>query len=124
MAKGVLISLLIVAIGVAWLLNTLHFIGGVDWIWTMFLGAAGLMTLAWGKINKLTFVMGLFLLVGALCSILRQTNVLQPEVEVPALVIVFGLLFLIAQVPMIPHTATVRQIQEEAKKEEAKKQHV
>jgi len=115
MAKGVLISLLIIAIGIAWLLNTLHFIGGVDWIWTIGLAVAGILTLAWGRINKLSFIMGAFLLIGSVFSILRQVNAMRVEVEVPLLVVIFGILFLIAQLPFIPHTATVASIIEEAK---------
>ena len=41
MGKGVLLSLAIIAIGLAWLLNTLHVIGGVDWIWTIALAGTG-----------------------------------------------------------------------------------
>jgi hypothetical protein len=115
MAKGVLISFIIIAIGIAWLLNTLHFIGGVDWLWTFALAAAGIFALAWGKMNKLTFVMGAFLLIGSIFSILRQVNAIRLEVEVPLLVVIFGILFLVAQLPMIPHTATVASMIEEAK---------
>ncbi|HVT83099.1 MAG TPA: hypothetical protein VHM90_20850 [Phycisphaerae bacterium] len=120
MAKGVVISLLIIAIGIAWLLNTLHFIGGVDWIWTISLGAAGLLTLAWGRINKFTFVMGLFLVVGSVLSVLRQTGAISVEVEVPVLVIIFGLLFLIAQLPIIPLPQAVVRMKEAEKQNAAK----
>ena len=113
MAKSVVISLLIIAIGVAWLLNTLHVIAGVDWIWTISLAAVGLLTLAWGKLNKFTFIMGVFLIVGSIFSVLRQTGVLRVEVEIPILVILFGFLFLIAQLPMIPMPQTIVRMKQE-----------
>ena len=117
MAKGIVLSLVIIAIGVAWLLNTLHVIGGVDWIWTVSLAAMGVITLAWGKLNKLTFVMGAFLAVASVCSILRQAGWLSIDIEVPVLVIIFGLLFLIAQLPIIPWPQAILQMREEARKQ-------
>lgn len=116
MAKGILISFLIIAIGLAWLLNTLQFIRGVDWIWTLSLGAVGVLTLGWGKLNKLSFVMGAFLVVASLFSVLRQTGAIRIEIEVPVLVMVFGLLFLAAQLPVIPWPQMVLQMREESRK--------
>src|SRR5258708_6693912 len=118
MGKGILISLLIMVIGVAWVLNTLHFIAGVDWIWTLALGATGVLMIAWPKLNKITFIVGTFLIVGSIFSVARQTNLISVDVEVPVLVIIFGLLVLIAQLPFIPHPQIVQQMKEE----EAKRQ--
>jgi hypothetical protein len=120
MAKGILLSLLIIAIGVAWLLMTMNVIPGVDWIWTVSLAAAGVITLAWTRLNKITFLMGFFLIIGSVFSILRQTNVLSVDKEVPMLVIVFGLLFLIAQMPFIPLPQVVAELKQEAEKQNAK----
>lgn len=117
MAKGILIALLIIAIGAAWLLNTLHFIAGVDWIWTVALGAAGVITIAWGKLNKLSFVVGCFLVIGSVFSVLRQVGAVRVEVEVPILVIIFGVLFLIAQFPFLPLPQALVQIKEEEAKQ-------
>jgi hypothetical protein len=120
MAKGVSLSLLIIALGMAWLLNTLQFIRGVDWIWTLLLGILGVITLAWWKINKLSFVMGTFLVVASVFSILRQTGKISIDIEVPLLVILFGLLFLIAQLPAIPWPRKLVEMREEARKEAEK----
>lgn len=117
MAKSVVISLLIIAVGIAWLLNTLRVIAGVDWIWTTALAAVGLLTLAWGRLNKFTFIMGLFLIIGSVFSVLRQTGALSVDVEVPLLVIVFGLLFLVAQLPMIPAPQTLVRMKQELEKQ-------
>jgi predicted membrane protein len=117
MPKGILLSLLITAIGVAWLLNTLHFIGGVDWIWTIALAGAGIVSFAVTKLNKISFIFGAFLVVASIFSVLRQTGLITLEVEVPILVIVFGILFMIAQSPMIPLPQSIAQMKEEAKRE-------
>ena len=118
MAKGVVVSLLIIAVGVAWLLNTLHVIAGVDWIWTVSLAAAGVLTLAWGRLNKMNFLVGVFLLIASVFSVLRQTGKISVDVEVPVMVITFGLLFLIAQLPIIPLPVAIVKMREEAKKDE------
>jgi hypothetical protein len=123
MGKGVLIALLIVAIGCAWLLNTLHVIAGVDWVWTLALGVTGVITLVWTRINKITFIMGLFLIIGSIFSVARQTGLLRIDVEVPLLVILFGILFLIAQLPIIPLPKTLVQIKEEEARRQEKISH-
>jgi len=121
MAKGVVISLVVIAIGLAWLLNATHVIRGVDWIWTSLLAIAGLLTLAWGRINKLTFVIGAFLVVGSIFSVLRQTGRIAMEVEVPILMMVFGAILLVAQLPAIPHAPAIVKMKEEAAKQNAQK---
>jgi hypothetical protein len=50
-----------------------------------------------GGLDKLSIVVGPFFLVSSVLSILRQTGRLQPEVEVPTLVILIGVLLTIAQ---------------------------
>ena len=119
MAKSIVISLLIIAIGMAWLLNVLHVIAGVDWLWTIALAATGVLTLLWGKLNKFTFIMGLFLVVSSVFSVLRQTSLLSLEIEVPLLVIVFGLLFLLAQMPVIPLPEALMQMKREAQRQKS-----
>ncbi len=121
MGKGIILSLLIMAIGTAWLLNTLHFFGGVDWIWTVSLAAAGLLALAWGKVNKITFLVGSFLLIGSVFSVLRQTGIISIDVEVPIMVIIFGALFMVAQLPIIPLPQAIVELREEAKKQTPQK---
>lgn len=100
---GIVVSIITIAMGVAWLLNTLHFLPGVDWVWTGALGVCGLLVIAAGGLNKLTFVVGPFLIVGSILSILRQTGRLRVDIEVPVLFIVFGILLLLAHLlPLRP----------------------
>jgi len=97
-----LVPVLVILVGVTWLLNVLHVIHGVNWIWTAGLAAVGILTLALGGINKLTVVVGAFFLAASVCSILRQTGQLAIDREVPILTIVLGCLLLLVQVFPLP----------------------
>lgn len=101
--QSIAVSLVIIALGVAWLLNTMNVIPGVNWVWTGGLGLAGLLIIALGGFNKLTIVTGPFLIVASVFSVLRQTGTMVIDHEVPALVISLGVLMLIAQLAPIPH---------------------
>ena len=94
--------ILTILFGAAWLLNTLNIIPGVDWLWTVGLAATGIISMAVGGLNKLTVVVGPFLLVAAIFSIMRQTGRLNLDHEVPILVIVLGILMLISQLSKLP----------------------
>ena len=63
--QSIVISLVTIALGTAWLLNTLDIIPGVNWIWTVGLGLAGVLLLAMGGVNRLTIVTGPFLVVAS-----------------------------------------------------------
>jgi hypothetical protein len=84
------------------LLNVLKVLPGVDWIWTVGLAAAGVLTLAVGRINALTVVIGPFFMVASVCSILRQTGRLEIDREIPILTIVVGCLLLLVQLINLP----------------------
>jgi len=94
--NGIVVPVLIIGLGAAWLLNVLHFVPGVDWLWTGGLGVCGILVVAIGGVNKLSVVLGPFLLVGSVLSVLRQTGRLSGAIEVPVLFIVFGALLLLA----------------------------
>jgi hypothetical protein len=99
---GIVVPTLIIALGIAWLLNTLHVLPGVDWMWTGGLGVCGILVVAIGGINKLSAVVGPFLLVGSVLSVLRQTGRLSVDIEMPVLFIVFGVLLLLAYLLPLP----------------------
>ena len=88
----VAIALLVIALGVAWLLNTLNVIPGIDWIWTGGLGIAGILVLMMSGIDRVSVVVGPFLVVTSVLSVLRQTGRLRFDIELPILAIVFGVL--------------------------------
>ncbi len=102
--KGPLVlSVLIITIGVGWLLTAQGFGPGINWVWTLGLGVVGVLTFVIsGGLDKLSVVVGPFFLVSSVLSLLRQTERLRPEVEVPALVILIGVLLAIAQSRLVP----------------------
>ncbi|HEY2759768.1 MAG TPA: hypothetical protein VGI75_03475, partial [Pirellulales bacterium] len=55
-----------------------------------------------GRLDKWNVIIGPFFLIGSLLSVLRQRDLLNIEVEVPILLIVFGVLLFVAQLPAIP----------------------
>lgn len=112
----VIVAVLIIALGIAWLLNTLKVIAGVDWVWTCGLGITGILVLALGGLNKLSFVAGPFLIVASIFSVLRQTGKLRIDIEVPILFIVFGVLFLIALLLQLPTPSCLQDEEDPGKK--------
>jgi len=108
-----IVPILVILLGVTWLLNVLKILPGVDWIWTVGLAAVGILALAVGGINKLTVVVGPFLMVASVCSILRQTGRLEIDREVPILTIVLGGLLLVVQVLNLPLPEMLKPEQKE-----------
>jgi hypothetical protein len=100
--KEMIAPILVIALGVTWLLNVLEIMPGVDWIWTVGLAAVGLIALLLGGINKLTAVVGPFLMIGSVCSLLRQLDKLPIDREVPILTIILGILMLLVQILDLP----------------------
>jgi hypothetical protein len=100
--KSLLLPILLITIGVGWLLSTLGVAPRIDWIWTLGLAAAGVLTFAIGGLDKATVVIGPFFLAASCLSVLRQLGRLALDIEVPILVIFVGVLMLIARMPSIP----------------------
>jgi hypothetical protein len=108
---AVVIPLLIMALGVGWLLNVLRVMVTVDWVWTLGLAAVGILSLATTRLTRNSFVIGTFLITASVLSVLRQTNVINFDIEVPVLVIVFGGLLLLAHLLRLPLPAWAEQQQ-------------
>jgi hypothetical protein len=101
--KPVAASLAVIVLGVAWLLNTMHVITGVNWVWTLGLAMAGLLVLALNGLNRLTIVTGPFLLIASVFSVMRQAGRMSLDREIPSLVIALGVLMLLAQLLALPN---------------------
>uniref|UniRef100_A0A7C2JYT8 Uncharacterized protein n=1 Tax=Schlesneria paludicola TaxID=360056 RepID=A0A7C2JYT8_9PLAN len=102
--KGPLaLSLLITAVGIGWLLTSLGYGPGINWVWIMALGVAGVLTfIVSGGVDKASIVVGPFFLISSGLSILRQSGQLKADTEVPILVITVGLLMFVSQLRFIP----------------------
>ncbi len=98
------ISLLIIALGIAWLLNSMTIIPGVDWIWVVGLGISGVLLLGLGGLERFNFVVGITLIVASVLSVMRQTGALELRIEAPILFITVGVLMLLAYIFKIPGT--------------------
>jgi hypothetical protein len=99
---GLIIPILLITLGAGWLLTTLGVAPGIDWVWTLGLAIVGLMTLVIGGFDKVTVVLGPFFIIASVLSVLRQTDRLVVDTEVPILVIVAGILLLVARSPAVP----------------------
>lgn len=97
-----LLPVALIVLGGGWLLSSLGFVPEIDWVWTIGLAAVGVLAFLLGGWNKASFVAGLFFAAASLLSVLRQTGRMQPNVEVPGLVLWLGLLLLAAHHRRIP----------------------
>jgi hypothetical protein len=100
--KTLVVPILLITLGVGWLLTTLGVVPGVDWAWTLGLAVVGVLAFALSGVDKVTIVVGPFFIIASCLSLLRQTDRLATNTEVPILVIAAGVLLLGAHCPIIP----------------------
>jgi hypothetical protein len=100
--KTLVLPILMITFGVGWLLTTMGVVPEIDWVWTLGIAIVGILAFALGGIDKVTVVIGPFFLLAAFLSILRQTERLRVDMEVPILVIAAGVLLTLARLPSIP----------------------
>ncbi|MEM6260679.1 MAG: hypothetical protein AAF711_06690 [Planctomycetota bacterium] len=96
--KRVAIPLLIIAIGLGWLLTSQGVLPCVNWVWVMALAGFGIVIPAWFGLDRGSIVLGPFLVSAALLSLLRQSELITLDTQLPLLVIVFGVQLMIAMV--------------------------
>ena len=109
---AIAIALLIIALGVGALLNTMKVIHGVDWIWVSGLGVSGILLLALARLDRFNFVVGTTLIISSILSLLRQTEVLTVNIEAPVLFICVGVLLLFAHLLRLPSAAEKNETQD------------
>ena len=103
---AIAISLLIMGLGIGWLLNTMKVFGGqIDWIWVSGLGLSGILLLSLAKLDRFNFVVGTSLIICSILALLRQTKVIEINIEAPILFISVGLLLLLAHLFRLPSAA-------------------
>ena len=100
--SGVVVPILLVAVGVGWLLTNLGFVPGIEWAWSLGLIAGGILTLVIRGLNKGSIVIGPFLIICGLLSIARQSGMIDLKIEIPCLVIAIGALLLISRLSNLP----------------------
>jgi hypothetical protein len=113
MKKKLLAPAITIAVGLAWLLNTLNIIAGVDWLWSIGLLAAGIFNIAAGGLNKVSIVTGPFLVIASIFSVMRQTGRIAIDLEIPILIIVLGVLMFISQLSKLEVPGIFQKEEEE-----------
>ena len=108
--QTLVLPLLMITVGTGWLLSVLGIAPNINWIWILGLAVTGVLTFVLVGFDKVTFVTGSFLLVASCLSLLRQTDRLDFNVEVPVLVIVAGVLMLLARHPAVPNPKWVQNM--------------
>jgi hypothetical protein len=97
------LSIVIITVGIGWLLTVQGYMPGINWIWTLSLAVVGALTFVVSSgVDKLSVIVGPFFLMSSLLSVLRQTDRISIDAEIPILVIMIGSLLLLAQMPFIP----------------------
>jgi hypothetical protein len=103
---AIAISFLIVALGVAWLLNAKGVMPQLDWVWIIGLGVSGILLLTVTRLDRFNFVAGLSLIVSSVLAALRQGGTITVNIEAPVLFITVGILLLLAQLLPLPSSST------------------
>lgn len=93
---------LIILLGLGWLLTTLGVVPHVNWIWVLALAGTGVMLLVVAGVDRVSVIVGPFLIITGFMSVLRQTGRIEFNVEVPVLVIVIGVLMLVSRMANLP----------------------
>jgi len=99
---AIAIAFLIIALGIAWLLNAMRIAPDLDWIWIIGLGVAGILLLTVTRLDRFNFVAGLSLIVSSVLAALRQSGKLTVNIEAPVLFITVGILLFLAQLLPLP----------------------
>jgi hypothetical protein len=100
--KKYLVPFIIVVFGLGWLLERLGVISSWDVFWTAGLAAAGIYLLIVGGFNRDTFLPSVFLLICSAFSLARALGFVRLEIELPLLIIIFGVLLAIRNSGIVP----------------------
>lgn len=99
----IVVPVLLIAVGAGWLLSSYDIVPEVKWFWPLGLAAAGVLMLVVQGLNRVSLVLGPFLILGAALSALRQAGKISWEQEMPILLIGLGLLMIISKVSGLPN---------------------
>jgi hypothetical protein len=100
--SGLILPVLLIALGGGWLITSLGVGSGIDWIWTLGLASVGLLSFLISGLDKVTVVLGPLFLAASCLSFMRQAGHITLDVEIPILVMLAGVLMLVARMPAVP----------------------
>ncbi|HEY4542863.1 MAG TPA: hypothetical protein VIG66_10885 [Noviherbaspirillum sp.] len=98
------LPVILIALGGAWLLNSLDWLPDVHWLWIIGLVGAGVAVMALDGITKSSVVAGPLLILAGVMSFVRQYYDLGWRFIFPVMLISVGVLMLVARLPSIPHS--------------------
>lgn len=94
----------LIVIGAAWLLHSLHLMPDIRWLWILGLAGAGIGILAIDGITKSSLVAGPMLILAGILSYCRQYHELGWRFIIPIMLIAAGILMLVSRSPSIPQS--------------------
>ncbi len=92
--RRLLLPITIVFIGFGWLLSATGMIPQVNWLWPSLLAIGGIFVILADRINPYNLTLGLFFIYCSLMAVLRQAGVISVGVEIPLIIIGFGLIWI------------------------------
>jgi len=102
--KDAALPIVLIVLGAVWLLDSLHWLPSVQWVWILGLAGAGIAILALDGITKSSVVAGPLLILAGALSFFRQYYGLGWRFIIPIMLISAGALMLIARAPSIPES--------------------
>jgi hypothetical protein len=105
--KDAALPVILIVLGAAWLLNSLHWLPEIHWIWILGLVGAGIAILTLDGITKSSIVAGPLLILAGILSFFHQYYQLGWRFIVPIMLIAAGLLMLAARSSSIPESHTL-----------------
>ena len=100
--RGLIVPVLLVTLGLGWLLTAHRVVPGVNWVSVLSIVVAGVMVFVLAGVDKFSVVVGPFLMISTVFSLLRQTDCISIDTEVPLMVIVAGLLWMASYFLPVP----------------------
>jgi hypothetical protein len=94
----------LIVLGAAWLLNSLHWLPAIHWLWILGLAGAGIAILVLDGVTKSSVVAGPLLILAGVLSFCRQYYELGWRFIIPVMLIAAGITMLIARSPAIPES--------------------
>lgn len=105
--KDAALPVTLILLGLAWLLNSLHWLPDVHWLWIIGLAGAGVAIFLLDGITKSSIVAGPMLILAGLLSFFRQYYGLGWRFIIPIMLIAAGIFMLVARSPAIPESRTL-----------------
>jgi hypothetical protein len=110
--KDAALPIVLIVLGAAWLLNSLHWLPDVQWLWILGLSGAGAAILFLDGITKSSVVAGPLLILAGLLSFFHQYHGLGWRFIIPLMLIAAGSLMLVARSASIPESRNFKRLSE------------